>query len=122
MKLLPSDWLVLISIVLMVSNHSITIFLISTHTTVEQTQEQADNLIKLVEQNPLGTLILQMDKLRLIYSYFFAPAILIGFYYYMRKKYKDKQDILTMWAIIIFTIFSLNFLNDSTYLLAYFFV
>ncbi len=121
MKLYLADWLILISLILMVTNHSITNYLIATHTTVEQTQKQADNLVTLVEANPLGALILQMNKGKFIYSYFFAPGILLGFYYYIRKKYKEKQDILTMWGIITFSWLSLNFINDATYLLAYFF-
>lgn len=120
-KMFIADWLILISLVLMVSNHSITAFLISTHTTPEQTQKQADNLVTLVEANPLGAFALQLGKLKYIYSYFFAPGIMLGFYYFIRKRHKENQDILTMFGIIIFTIFSLNFLNDVTYLLSYFF-
>ena len=120
-KLLVADYLVIVSLLLMIANHSITNFLISTHTTVQETQEQADNLVKLVEANPLGALALQMGKLKYIYSYFFAPGMMLGFYYYIRKKYKENQDVLTMYGIMIFTWFSLNFLNDATYLLAYFF-
>ncbi len=121
MKLFVADWLIIFSLLLMISNHSITQYLIATHTTPEQTQQQADNLVTLVEANPLGALVLQLNKGKYIYSYFFAPSMMLGFYYFIRKRHKKNQDVLTMFGIIIFTMFSLNFLNDVTYLLAYFF-
>ncbi len=120
-KLFLADWLVLISLVFMVFNHSATQFLINKHTTVEQTQQQADNLIKLVEANPVGALVLQIDKFRYIYSFVIVPGMMIGFYYYIRKKYIEKQDILTMWGIMIFTTFALNFLNDFANLMGFLF-
>ena len=121
MKLFVADWLVIISLFFMVFNHSATQFLINKHTTIEQTQQQADNLIKLVEANPLGALILQLDKFRYIYSFFIVPATLLGFYYYIRKKYFYNKDVLMMWAIMIFTTFALNFLNDFSSLMGFLF-
>ena len=121
MKLLIADWLVLISLILMIFNHSATQFLITKHSTIEQTQEQADNLIKLVEANPVGTIILQMEKFRYIYSFFIVPSMLLGFYYYIRKKYFYNHDVLNMWGIMIFVTFALNFLNDFSVLMGFLF-
>ncbi len=121
MKLLFADYLVIISLLFMVFNHSATQFLINKHTIIEQTQEQADNLIKYVEANPVGTLILQLDKFRYIYSFFIVPGMLIGFYYYIRKKYFYNHDVLNMWAIMIFVTFALNFLNDFSSLMGFLF-
>lgn len=120
-KLFLADWLVIVSLVLMVFNHSATRFMIERHTTIEQTQQQADNLIKLVEANPLGVFALQITKLKYIYSYFFAPGMMLGFYWFIRKRHKENQDVLTMFGIIIFSWFSLNFLNDAASLLGFLF-
>ena len=105
----------------MVFNHSATQFLVNKHTTIEQTQEQADNLIKLVEQNPIGMLILQLDKFKYVYSFFIFPAMLLGFYYYLRKRYFKNTDVLNMWAIMVFVVFALNFLNDFSALMGFLF-
>ena len=121
MKLYLADWLVIISLFFMVFNHSATQFLVNKHTTVEQTQKQADNLIKYVEANPVGALVLQIDKFRYIYSFVILPGMMIGFYYYIRKKYIEKQEVLMMWAIMIFTTFALNFLNDFSSLMGFLF-
>ena len=120
-KMFLADWLVIISLVFMVFNHSATQFLVNKHTTVEQTQKQADNLIKLVEANPVGALVLQIDKFRYVYSFFILPSMMLGFYYYIRKKYLQNQDVLMMWAIMIFTTFALNFLNDFSALMGFLF-
>ena len=120
-KLMFADWLIIVSLILMVFNHSATQFLINKHTTIEQTQQQADNLIKLVEANPVGALMLQLNKFRYIYSFFIVPGTLIGFYYYIRKKYFYNKDVLNMWAIMIFTTFALNFLNDFSALMGFLF-
>ena len=121
MKLLFADWLIIVSLVLMVFNHSATQYLVNKHTTVEQTQQQADNLIKLVEANPIGALVLQLNKFRYVYSFFIVPSMLIGFYYYIRKRYSNNQDVLNMWAIMIFVTFALNFLNDFSALMGFLF-
>ena len=121
MKLFVADWLVIISILLMVFNHSATIFMIERHTTIEQTQKEATDLIKYVEANPIGSLILQLNKFRYVYSFFILPSMLLGFYYYIRKKYFYNQDVLMMWGIMIFTTFALNFLNDFSALMGFLF-
>ena len=79
MKLYLADWLVIISLFFMIFNHSATQFLVNKHTTVEQTQKQADNLIKLVEANPIGSLVLQLDKFRYVYSFFIFPSMMLDF-------------------------------------------
>ncbi len=121
MKLLFADWLVIISLAFMIFNHSATTFLINKHTTVAETQEEATALIKYVEANPVAAVILQLDKFRYIYSLVIVPGMLIGFYYYIRKKYFYNHDVLNMWAIMIFTTFALNFLNDFSALMGFLF-
>ena len=121
MKLYLADWLIIISLFFMIFNHSATQFLVNKHTTVEQTQKQADNLIKYVEANPVGALVLQIDKFRYVYSFFIFPSMLLGFYYYIRKRYLQNHDVLTMWGIMIFVTFALNFLNDFSALMGFLF-
>ena len=116
-KLIPADYLILFALILMIATHSFTQFLVNKHMTTTQTQEDARALLQFVELNPLGALFLQFSKLKYIYSYFFAPAVFIGFWYYLRKRYWDKQDMLYMNAIIIFTFLLLNFFNDISALL-----
>ena len=118
-KLILPDYLILFALLLMVANHSITQFLVNKHMTTTQTQEDARALLQYVELNPLGALFLQFHKLKYLYSFFFAPGVFIGFYYYIRKRYWEKQDILMMHAIMIVSWLLLNFFNDLSALLGF---
>lgn len=119
-KPIGADWLVIFAIILMLSNHSITQFLIHKHTTDADTKAGVDALIQYVELNPLAAWVLKFRKLSLIYSGFFAPAMLIGFYYYIRKKYWYQLDVVYMFALMLFSMFFINFLNDFAALLGFF--
>ncbi|MCH8003907.1 MAG: hypothetical protein IH934_04735 [Nanoarchaeota archaeon] len=121
MKLHSYDLIIIIAFLLMISNHAITQFLIAKHTTVNQTVEEAKALVEYVEANPIAVKILLLKKINFIYSVFFAPGMFLGFYYYIRTKYKDNKDILMMFAIMIVSIFFLNFANDLGYLLGFLF-
>ena len=121
MKLYIFDYIMIIAFLLMVSNHGITQFLIAKHTSIETTQEEANNLIKYVEANPIAAKILLIKKFQLVYSTIIAPAIFLGFYYYIRKKYINNHEVLMMFSIIMGSAFFLNFVNDFSYLLGFLF-
>ena len=118
-KLIGADWLIIITILLMLSNHSITQFLIAKSTTDEQTQREVNALLTYVEANPLAAWLLRFKKLSFIYSYFFAPSVFIGFYYYLRRKYWYQQDLIYMVAIMVFSMLLINFVNDVSVLLGF---
>jgi len=119
LKLSKADWIVIVAFILMIINHSITIFLISTNTTPQETQEQVTALVRYVEGNPIAAFALQFRKASNIYSYILVPAFYGGIYYYMRKKHQDNQDMLELFAITLFLGLLINFFNDVTYLLAW---
>ena len=120
MKLIRADWLMIAAFVLMLATHSVTTFLVSTHTSSEEVAITAKQLTTLVEQNPIAAFALQFKKAQIVYSLVLSPALMWGLYYYMRKKYKDRDIVVVeMFAFTSVIMFLINFLNDATYLLAW---
>ena len=119
MKLLIPDYIIAIAFILICANYSITQYLIAQHTTVAETLEESKQLITYVEQNPVAVFIFKFEKFRLMYQRFFLPGIYFGFYYFLRKRYKDNPDMLTMFSFMILSFFLLNFFNDVGYLLGF---
>ncbi len=118
-KLIFPDYLIIGALVLMLVNHSITTFLIGQLTTQEETKEEIDKIIKIVEGNPAAGVLLTYHKWRYLFYFVFAPSIYVGFYYYIRRKYWYNQEFINMMAIIIFIGLLINFSNDFGYLLGY---
>ena len=118
-KLIGADYIMLTAFILMLSCHGITSFLISHHTSVAETMDDAIAIVKVVEQNPLAAFIFQFKKFSYVYSLVFVPGIFVGFYYYIRKRYWYRRDLLNMNAIMIASFFLINFFNDFGYLMGY---
>ena len=118
-KLIGADYIMLTAFILMLSCHGITSFLISQHTSVAETMEDAIAVIKVVEQNPFVAFVLQFKKFSYVYSLIFVPGIFAGFYYYIRKRYWYRREILNMIAIMVASFFLINFFNDFGYLMGY---
>ncbi len=72
------------------------------------TQEMA-----VMEANPISRILLDMVKLDFIVTYMLLPALVIGFYVYLRNKYKDTDRPLFRFLLMfLFFCFLLNFFND----------
>ncbi len=119
MKLIKADWLILIAFVLMLAIHFITQFLIVQNTPTEETRAEINALITYAEANPLAAYVLKFEKLRLIYSAFFVPAVFISSYYYIRRKFWHNQDLIMFFAILVLTVMIMNFNNDLAALLGW---
>jgi len=119
MKLIKADWLILIAFVLMLAIHFITQFLIVQNTPTEETRAEINALITYAEANPLAAYVLKFEKLRLIYSAFFVPAVFIASYYYIRQKFWHNQDLIMFFAIMVLTVMIMNFNNDLAALLGW---
>lgn len=119
-KPIGPDYIVLATFILMVATHSITHFLVAQHMPVEKTREEVKKILDFVEGNPIAGWVLQFKKIGFLYSYFIVPSVFFGMYYWFRKKYINNPDLIWMGTLTLLMAFLLNFLNDFTYLLAFF--
>ena len=120
MALIKADYIIVAAFILMLGTHAITQYLVARHTTIEQTQKDVENLLQVVEGNPVAAWALKFEKGRLIYSLVFAPAIMFGMYYYTRRKYILKDIfIIESTAFMAAIMFLINFFKDASYLVGF---
>jgi len=117
LKLILPDYLMLIAIVLMLSCHFITHFLIAQQTTMAETIEQAEKVIDYVERNLVTAFLFKLGGLKYIYTEILVPGMLVGMYYFFRRKFG--YDGAMGFAMMACMVFLTNFINDGAYLAAY---
>ena len=116
-KLILPDYLILTAIVLMFGCHSITHYLVAKHTTMAETQEEANRVIEYVEQNPITAWTFKFGKWSYVLTEFLVPGVMAGMYYLFRTKYgREAAMAYSLTAVVVFLG---NFLNDGAYLMAY---
>lgn len=116
--MIKADYIIGIAMLLMLATHASTHFIAVKYSTYQKEQKQAESIMQFVEQNPVGSKILNLDKFKYFYSFFFAPSVLLAFYYYLRTTWKDKnENFLTAMSVFFLAFTFQNFLNDFSYLL-----
>ena len=117
MKLLTADWIVIAAIVMLMGAHFATNFLLFYYSEAAKTMEVAQEAVLLMEANPVAKWFFGFEGLKLVYSFIIAPGMVLGLYYYLRKRYYNDQVVLQSYAVALFGMFSLNFLNDISIVL-----
>ncbi|MBI2047008.1 hypothetical protein HYT26_02495 [Candidatus Pacearchaeota archaeon] len=117
-EIIKADYIMGFAMLLLFATHSAMQFIAIKYQTYAQEQKQAEVMLRVIEQNPVAVKIFNFDKLKYVYSFFFAPSVLFAYYYYLRSKWLAKnKDFLTSISIF-FMVFTLsNFLNDFSYLM-----
>ena len=116
--MLKSDWIIVISVIMLLGAHGITQFLVGYYTSGDGLKDSGTKIIAATEANPLAALILNISSIKYLYSMIIMPGIVFSLYYYFRKKYKDKDmDVVESFATMFLMIAFLDFMNDLTYLL-----
>ena len=113
------DYLIVFSLLFMLGTHSFTIYMIQEVKGLAVSKEEANNLIKYVEGNPVMAYVFTLQRYQQIAIHLLAPSILVGCYYYMRNKLKKHQVLLTSIAMIFFIMMFINFVNDAAYFVTY---
>ena len=117
MKLLGADWIVIAAVILLVGTHATTNFLIKYYEDVAETVGVAEEVVLQMEANPVARWFFGIASFKLIYSYILAPGLLIGLWWFLRKKYYNDEIVLQSYAVALFAFFFLNFMNDFSILL-----
>ena len=116
-KPIPADYAMVIALILFLSCHTITHYLISSYTTTAEKLGIAEEIVMNFEANIFARYILNVEALALIYSYVIMPGLLFGFYAMIRYKYQEKREIINAFAVAIMVMAIGNFLNDFSVLL-----
>lgn len=118
MILIKADYVMGIAMLLMLAAHSVTQFIAVYYSTYQREQQLSTSIMQTIEKNPIAAKVFELNKFKYWYSFFFAPSALIAFYYYLRRKWVDKnRDFLTAISISFLAFMFSNFLNDFSYLL-----
>ena len=116
--MIKADYIIGIAAVLMLLTHASTQFIVVSYSTAQEDSAKAHAIVKVIEQNPIAGKILNLDKFKYFYSYFFAPSALFAFYYYLRRVWLNKnENFLTAMSVFFLAFTFQNFLNDFSYLL-----
>lgn len=117
--MIRADYIILAALILMLGSHATTQYLIAKYTTSEDIIESGKAIITAAEQNPIAALLLQFNKLKLIYSFVLMPAFLTGIYWYFRRRYKHHKEVIEGFAVTTAMVFLINFFNDVSYLIGF---
>jgi len=114
-KLILPDFLVVLAIILFLSCHLITNYVLNSYRTVAEMIGEAKEIAYAFEANPIAKFMFKINAFRLIYSYVIVPGLIAGFYYMIRKNTTIQST--TTFALAIFVMALCNFLNDFSVLL-----
>ena len=116
-KPIAADYAMVVALILFLSCHTITHYLISSYKTTAEELGIAEEIVMMFEGNPFARHILRVESLALIYSYVLMPGLLFGLYALVRKKYEYKPEIINAFVTAIVVMAISNFLNDFSVLL-----
>lgn len=120
MKLITADYIIAFGFILMLFTHSFTQYLVVKYTNPQQEVQDRKEVVAMMEANPLAALFLQFKKLSIIYSVVIAPGFVFGIYYWVRKKYIERDMLaIETFSITITAMTLINFFNDFSYLLGF---
>ena len=117
--MIKADYIICGALLLMMLTHGTTHYLIAKYTSNEMVAGEVKAFIELREANPLASLALQFEKAKIVYSVVLAPSIILGTYFYMRRRYIEKEEVFELFATTTALAFGLNFFNDASILMGF---
>ena len=112
MKLVRSDYIMIVALVLLIGAHMTTNYIVWSMETVAQKVQVAESVVLQYEVNPVAQYFFKFQGLKMIFSYVIAPGILAGLYYFIRKKYAKEWVAVEAYSIAFLVVCLMNFLND----------
>ena len=119
MKLIRADYMVIIGLLMILVAHATTNYLINSYQDVATTVGIAEDVVLLMEVNPIARWFFSLDAFNQIYSYILVPTVLIGFYYVLRRKYANDIFVLEAYALAFMALALLDASNDVSILLGF---
>ncbi len=119
MKLIRADYMVAFGLLMILVAHATTNYLINSYQDVATTVGVAEDVVLLMEANPIARYFFSLENARQIFSYAIVPSILIGFYYVLRRKYAKDIFVLEAYALAFMVLGLLDASNDVSILLGF---
>jgi len=117
MKLIRADWIMLGALLLLLTAHVTTNFLIKYYEDAAETVGIAKEVVIQLEANPVARWFFALVGFKYIFSYAVAPGFLAGYYWYLRHKYINQVYTLEGYSIAFFVITLLAATNDLSLLM-----
>lgn len=118
MKIIKSDWIVLVGFLLFLTAHMTTNFLIKYYEDAAVTIGEASQVAHLMESNPLLQYLYSFNNFRVLFQFVMLPALFFGSYYFARKKYlTTNPELLESLAVTMLIIGLINATNDVSIML-----
>ena len=119
MKLIRADYMVIIGLLMILVAHTTTNYLINSYQDVAETVGIAEEVVLIMEANPVARYFFNLEAAKQIYSYVLVPSLLIGFYYVLRRKYAHDIFVLEAYALAFMALALLDVSNDISILLGF---
>ena len=117
MKLIAADYIFIVALFLLISVHSTTNFLIKYYEDAAQQVGIAEEVVLVMEQNPIARYFFNFVGFKAMYSYVIAPGMFVAIYWFVRRKYFEQEIVLQAYAVGFFMFIFLNFMNDISLLI-----
>ena len=118
-KLIRADYMIVIGLIMILGAHATTNYLINAYQDVAVTVGVVEEVVLLMEVNPIARWFFGMEAFKQIYSYILVPTLLIGFYYVLRRKYAKDIFVLEAYALAFMCLALLDVTNDISILLGF---
>ncbi len=117
MKIRYYDYLVVLSVVLILGAHGLTNFLVNFYADQSAIGGDIEKVLMIAEANPVARIILQMSQLNFMFSLVLVPGMIFGSYVWMRRHTGLDPYGAEHIAWIFLFIAVADFLNDATIVL-----
>lgn len=112
MKLIAADYIFIVALILLIGAHVATNFLIKYYEDAAQQVGVAEEVVLIMEQNPIARYFFNFSGFKAMYAYIIAPGSLTAMYWFIRRKYYEQEIALQAYAVGFFMFMFLNFMND----------
>ena len=112
MKLIKTDYMIIVAIFMFLGAHLCTNFLIAHYQSAAVSIGAAQELAYEFEGNPIAKFMFQMQGVNLMYTYAVMPALIVGLYYTIRRTFKEQPEMVMVFVLAIVVMAISNFLND----------
>lgn len=119
MRLIPADYLVIVSVILLLGARMTTNYLIEDRKDIVRELKIDEKIAAQNEANPIARKIFNLGQIAYILWYVWTPALLFSVYYLIRRHYKNDVYVVNFYALLFLSIGILNFLNDFSILMAH---
>jgi len=117
-RLVGSDYLVIVSVLMLLGAHWITMFMIGYYRSAAESVEQAEAVVQAFESNPFMAWVLNITKVNFMLSIVVVPAYVLTLYVLARRYLINRNpELLGMVALLVFFITFLDFTHDLSILL-----